>query len=232
MYIKDNSLSFQFGLASKIALITILTLSLPLARVEHSTRSNHDYLCAALRLSEKKYTETHTVQRPALLSPGKTLASVGTTSKAAKPAAPLYNTPAKIRELTYKVAAQNGVDPHLVQAIIQTESNFNPRAKSPDGALGLMQLSADTARHLGVKNAFDPVENMHAGTRYLKKMLAMFKNNQSLAIAAYNAGPGNVLKYDGIPPFEITQGYVKKVLLAYNKNKTLAGNTKVQTTVG
>ena len=105
---------------------------------------------------------------------------------------------------------KKGLDPDLVRAIIKTESNFNPRAESKKGAMGLMQLMPSTADALGVEDPFNPVQNVKGGTDYLRDMLKIFKN-KDLAIAAYNAGPGAVKKFGGIPPYSETQNYVKKV---------------------
>ena len=113
------------------------------------------------------------------------------------------------------VALKHGIDPELVHAVVQAESNYQPSAQSHVGARGLMQVMPSTARDLGVKSArmlFDPQENLEAGVKYLKFLLERFDGDLTNAIAAYNAGPGNVQKYDGIPPFEETQNYVKKVL--------------------
>jgi len=111
-----------------------------------------------------------------------------------------------------EAARTHDVHPALVAAVIHAESNFNPKARSHRNAKGLMQINPPTQRYLRVKNIYDPQSNIEAGTRYLKELTKLFGGNIKLALAAYNAGPGAVKKYKGIPPYRETRKYVKKVL--------------------
>lgn len=104
------------------------------------------------------------------------------------------------------------IDPHIIKAIIMAESSFDPLAVSNKGAQGLMQLMPTTAKDLGVRNTFDPGQNIDAGVRFFKRLLTHHKGDLKLALAAYNAGAKNVRRYNGVPPFKATHAYIRKVL--------------------
>ena len=126
-------------------------------------------------------------------------------------------------ELVAAAATANQLPEALLHAVIQTESHYNSRARSPKGAGGLMQLMPDTARELGVVNVYDPKDNIQGGARYLKRLMNLFDNDISLAVAAYNAGPDAVMSRGRvIPPFAETQRYVPSVLRQYRRLQGLA----------
>lgn len=117
-----------------------------------------------------------------------------------------------VTSLVQAAAAKYGLDPALLQAVIQQESAGKPDAVSSSGAQGLMQLMPSTAASLGVTDPFDPAQNVDAGARYLQGLLNQYGGNVTLALAAYNAGPGRVAQYGGVPPFPETQNYVSSIL--------------------
>ena len=116
------------------------------------------------------------------------------------------------------LAPDYGLDPNLILAIIQTESNFNPRARSPKNAQGLMQLIPSTAARFGVRNTADPVQNLHGGMAYVRWLLSFFQGDLRLALAGYNAGERAVEKYLGVPPYHETKNYIRKVIRAYGRD--------------
>lgn len=121
----------------------------------------------------------------------------------------------EISNIISKISAKHGVNEKLVRALIKQESGFNPSVVSKAGATGLMQLMPQTAKSLGVIDAKDPIQNVDGGVRYLKSMMKKYNGNLILALAAYNAGPGAVDKYGGVPPYKETQNYVKNILANY-----------------
>lgn len=120
-------------------------------------------------------------------------------------------------DLIYEKSKKYDVDPALVAAVIEQESRFRPRAKSPVGARGLMQLMPRTGRWMGARNLYDPEQNVDAGVKYIAYLDKRFKGDLKKIIAAYNGGEGNVMRYRGIPPFRETRQYVKKVMKNYDK---------------
>ena len=149
------------------------------------------------------------------------LKSTGTPSSA-KPKIARFALPpglnaAALAAIVKKCAQEQGMDEDLVWAVIRQESGGNPRAVSPKGAMGLMQLMPGTAAALGVTDPYDPEQNVSGGIKYLLACLNRFQQDIRLALAAYNAGPGNVIKYNGCPPFPETRNYVKAVIHVYTR---------------
>jgi hypothetical protein len=130
----------------------------------------------------------------------------------APPAAhPKPDPSATVNELVASIARKHAIEPSLVDSVIRVESNYNPNAVSPKGAMGLMQLIPSTARRFGVNNTFHPEQNIEGGVKYLKYLMELYGGDERLALAAYNAGEGAVARYKGIPPYPETQNYVFQV---------------------
>jgi soluble lytic murein transglycosylase-like protein len=129
-------------------------------------------------------------------------------------------TPAKtIQDHVSDAGKTAGIDPDFIDSVIRQESGFNPNAVSKKGARGLMQLMPDTADKLGVRNSFDPADNVHGGTAYLRQLLELYHGDAQKALAAYNAGPHRVEQYKGVPPYRETQAYVARIIREYNRKK-------------
>lgn len=122
---------------------------------------------------------------------------------------PLWRS--KYNDLIIAAARKHDVDAALVSAVIKAESDYNPQTVSHKGARGLMQLMPATAKRFGVSNSFDPEQNIYAGVKYLRWLLDKFDGNADLAVAGYNAGEGNIMKYDGVPPFRETVNYINRI---------------------
>lgn len=140
----------------------------------------------------------------------------------AAPAAVAAPASPTVDEIVEKAARDNQLDSDFVRAVIRAESQGNTNAVSRKGALGLMQLMPETATKLGVKNSFDPNENVGAGTKYLRNLLSQYHNDPIRALAAYNAGGGRVQQYNGVPPYKETQKYVTNIIRDFNRRKTEA----------
>lgn len=179
----------------------------------------------ALNLSEKKATVS--ANSPQAVSFQNIMSSMtanqrfnpATAVNNSIPTAPANNDPKQYDSIISEASQKYNVDESLIRAVIRQESAFNPQATSYCGAQGMMQLMPETATELGVKNAYDPKDNIMGGTKYLSQLLNQFDGNMTKAIAAYNAGPGAVQQYGGVPPYPETQNYVDKVLGYYQQNK-------------
>jgi soluble lytic murein transglycosylase-like protein len=155
------------------------------------------------------------------------------------PAMMLAPPPARLptlNEVINTISDRHHIDPDLVNSVIHAESGFNPRAVSPKGARGLMQLMPQTASRLGVSNAFDPRSNVEGGTRYLSELLQRYNFDLIKALAAYNAGPQRVEQYRGVPPYNETRAYVAKIVRDFNRKKiaqrkAATGKAKAKTAV-
>ena len=142
---------------------------------------------------------------------------------AGEPASDAAATPATsadtgIDQLVQNAAAQHQLPAELIHSVMKVESNFNPYAISPKGALGLMQLIPETARRFGVSNVFNPAENIQGGAKYLKYLMDLYNGDFALTLAAYNAGEAAVAKYGGIPPYAETRSYVQQVYREFQKS--------------
>jgi hypothetical protein len=131
-----------------------------------------------------------------------------------------------LNQVVSAASDKHQIDPDLIISVIRAESDFNPNARSSKGAEGLMQLMPGTASRLGVANTFDPAANIDGGTQYLRELLLKYNGDMVKALAAYNAGPGRVEQYHGIPPYRETRAYVARVIKDFNKKKLAARKTR------
>jgi hypothetical protein len=135
------------------------------------------------------------------------------------PAGETAHSSQDMNDVISAVSSRHHLDPDLINSVIRAESGFNPKAVSPKGAQGLMQLMPQTASQLGVANAFDPSSNVEGGTRYLRELLERYNFDLIKALAAYNAGPQRVEQYHGVPPYYETQAYVARIIRDFNRKK-------------
>jgi soluble lytic murein transglycosylase-like protein len=168
-------------------------------------------------VAERRVAET--VVAPRVIAP------VDASNPAPEAPAPAAN----LQETVDRIAGRHGLPPELLHSVIKVESDYNPYAVSPKGAMGMMQLIPSTARRFGVSNVFDPVENIEGGASYLEYLLEMFHGNAELALAAYNAGENAVMKYGTVPPYAETQNYLKLVAHRFEQaQKASAAKVKEQ----
>jgi len=206
----DRIAAAIFDAAAVVALFGAL-LGTPAARADYAV------LHSGLRLHITGYEKTGdlvrlTVSGGIVEVPAADLESIEPEDRfAALPPEPAVLSAGPFEQMIRAASVKHGVDAKLITHVIALESNFNPRAVSPKQALGLMQLLPETAVRYAVSNVFDPAQNIDAGTHYLKDLLAKYRGNLALALAAYNAGPDMVARYGGIPPFAETQNYVKRI---------------------
>lgn len=215
----------RLGLALGLALLAIPAFATDLAilhngfSVRHERREN---LGAVTRLylsvGNSSYVDIATNQIERFekdLAPPITPVSVAPLAGAP----PLKPKPQNLNEVINAISDRHHLDPDLISSVIHAESGFNPRAVSPKGARGLMQLMPQTASKLGVVNSFDPGANVEGGTRYLSELLQRYNFDLVKALAAYNAGPGRVEQYRGVPPYYETRVYVAKIVRDFNRKK-------------
>jgi soluble lytic murein transglycosylase-like protein len=165
------------------------------------------------RDSEDSYAEIPTSEITSIESEQIALPAAPTVSRPQQP------NPKPIPELITTAATITNIDPDFIASVIHAESGFNPHARSPKGAQGLMQLMPQTATKLGVSNAYDPEANVKGGSEYLRQLLAQYHGDAQKALAAYNAGPQRVQQYKGVPPYRETRTYVARVINEYNRKK-------------
>ena len=133
---------------------------------------------------------------------------------------------ASVHEHIARASVATGIDPDFIHSVVKAESGYNPAAVSPKGAQGLMQLMPATASRLGVSNSLDPAANVDGGSRYLRELLVRYNGDAQKALAAYNAGPERVERYNGVPPYRETRGYVARVINDFNRRKLAASSPK------
>jgi hypothetical protein len=235
--------SKKIGIILGVLLLALPALGTDLAILRNGFSIRHERretVGAATRLSpgsDKGYIDIATDQierfekdlsptiAPAALSP--TAAAVVVPARMAKPQS---LKPQDLNQVINTISDRHHIDPDFISSVIHAESGFNPRAVSPKGAQGLMQLMPGTASKLGVSNAFDPSANVEGGTRYLTELLQRYNFDVIKALAAYNAGPLRVQQYGGVPPYNETRAYVARIVRDYNRKKVAQRKAAAATT--
>jgi len=213
-----------------VVVAAVLALGAPLAQAaEHVTLSNgfgmdcdhHALVDGQIRLYLSTGESNYIALRPDEVKgveavPALVLAP-STTARTAEPAKPAALSPADLHEMLANAGQTHNLDVDLLASVVKAESDGNANAVSRAGAQGLMQLMPSTATNLGVRNSFEPGENVRGGTSYLDELLTRYHENLALALAAYNAGPAAVDKYHGMPPYHETRAYVARVIHEFNR---------------
>lgn len=213
----------------------LLLVTIVLAAVSNSARADYFVLRSGARLSVNSYQllgEHYRVQingGTAEIAASDVVAIEPEEIFIPAPRTPVAQAP--YGQLIQTAAQKYGVDEDLVFSVITAESNFNPNAVSRRGARGLMQLLPSTATRLGVKDIFDPSQNIDAGTRYLRELLTLYRGDLVLTVAAYNVGPGALQKYGRVPPYRETQSYIRAIRKTYAQRKAKT-DTKAETGSG
>jgi hypothetical protein len=223
-------LSKKFGLALGLLLLTLPALGTDLAilhngfSIRHERRETVGSVTRLYLGTGKDYVDIATAQIERFEKDQALVVVPATVAAAASPvpvrlAKPQAVKPQDLKEVINTISDQHHLDPDFISSVIHAESGFNPRAVSPKGAQGLMQLMPGTASKLGVSNAFDPRDNVEGGTRYLSELLERYNFDVIKALAAYNAGPHRVQQYGGVPPYNETRTYVARIVRDYNRKK-------------
>ncbi len=196
----------RFGLRACLWALLLVTASSAMAQVYKFTDENGIINYTNVKPSSSKYKL-------------KVIGCYGTCKRKVNWHTVALNTDS-YQQLVADLAVEYELDEALLRALIHAESGFNPRATSPKGAQGLMQLMPGTQRDLGVSNAYTAEENLRGGSRYLAQMLNLFEDKTDYALAAYNAGPNAVRNYDGVPPYTETREYIRRIKILHARYRT------------
>ena len=222
--------SKKIGLGLGLLLLALPALGTDLAilhngfSIRHERRETVGSVTRLYLGTGKDYVDIATAQIERFEKDQALVVVPATVAAAASPvpvrlAKPQAVKPQDLKEVINTISDQHHLDPDFISSVIHAESGFNPRAVSPKGAQGLMQLMPGTASKLGVSNAFDPRANVEGGTRYLSELLERYNFDVIKALAAYNAGPHRVQQYGGVPPYNETRTYVARIVRDYNRKK-------------
>jgi soluble lytic murein transglycosylase-like protein len=226
----------KLALAMALALASLPTFASDLAYLQNGFSIRHEWreqmgsvTRLYLSIGNTSYVDVPTAQidhferdltppPPAERAPG-AVAPQAAPQTGASALSPVIQNPARLDDVVAAAGGRHQIDPDFINSVIHAESGFNPRAVSPKGAQGLMQLMPQTASKLGVVNAFDPASNVEGGTAYLRELLEKYNYDMIKTLAAYNAGPERVARYGGVPPYRETQTYIARIVREFNRKK-------------